>query len=447
MKKLKKLMAVLLVTLVATTSACAAEVPAASIPEDGSAAIGSLNATSTSLSTAPSETAPAQSLYTDVPLDHWAYADIIAVTEKGLMAGYGNGLFGPGDSFTRAQVAQVLYRLANGQPVEDPALTIADLGGPGVWYADAVTWYCETLDAYGCTKDQTGAVVFSPNEPATRGFVFTAMYRLSQRCADPLPQTIPAATFPDLASRPLIEQQGISALQQAGVVAGYPNGNIGPEDTISRAESAKVFNVFSELYPDGAVAVNPLPALPADPAPESSNPTPDTPTPADPTPTPDPTPAPEPATPPATSDLSALLTELESLSLDQALARPDDWEKAIKWLSEEFRDELAAYAADYGWSCDGELTGYEYGAYRDRPDLGGCLPPQSEFWLAFANSRYQIEVRLGAAAWTDGMGHYKSLYEIIVYDISGGSKSQVSSQIVVGGSCTEFYNAIEAYAT
>ena len=294
MKKLKKLMAVLLVTLVATTSACAAEVPAASIPEDGSAAIGSLNATSISSSTAPSETAPAQSLYTDVPLDHWAYADIIAVTEKGLMAGYGNGLFGPGDNFTRAQVAQVLYRLANGQPVKDPTLTIADLGGPGVWYTDAVTWYCETLDAYGCTKDQTGAVVFSPNEPATRGFVFTAMYRLSQRCADPLPQTVPAATFPDLASRPLIEQQGISALQQAGVVAGYPNGNIGPEDTISRAESAKVFNVFSELSPEGAVAVNPLPALPADPTPEPSNPTPDTPVPTD------PTPDPEPTTPPAT---------------------------------------------------------------------------------------------------------------------------------------------------
>ena len=82
---------------------------------------------------------------------------------------------------------------------------------------------------------------------------------------------------------PLIEQQGISALQQAGVVAGYPNGNIGPEDTISRAESAKVFNVFSELYPEGAVAVNPLPTLPADPTPEPdpepADPTPDTPKP------------------------------------------------------------------------------------------------------------------------------------------------------------------------
>lgn len=53
--------------------------------------------------------------FTDVPANAW-YAEAIAyVQEHGIMNGYGNGKFGPEDTLTRAQFAQIFYNMA-GQP-------------------------------------------------------------------------------------------------------------------------------------------------------------------------------------------------------------------------------------------------------------------------------------------------------------------------------------------
>lgn len=55
---------------------------------------------------APPTTPP----FIDVPLNHPHVADITWAKEQGLMTGYGDGRFGPGDPVTRAQLAAVLRR-------------------------------------------------------------------------------------------------------------------------------------------------------------------------------------------------------------------------------------------------------------------------------------------------------------------------------------------------
>ena len=53
--------------------------------------------------------------YTDVPEDAW-YADAaMELQRSGVMQGTGDGTFSPDDSFMRAQLATVLYRMA-GEP-------------------------------------------------------------------------------------------------------------------------------------------------------------------------------------------------------------------------------------------------------------------------------------------------------------------------------------------
>ena len=49
--------------------------------------------------------------YTDVTPDAWYYHPVMTLTDGGLLAGYGGGLFGPNDSLTRAQVAIIYTRL------------------------------------------------------------------------------------------------------------------------------------------------------------------------------------------------------------------------------------------------------------------------------------------------------------------------------------------------
>ncbi len=87
--------------------------------------------------------------YTDVTGDEW-YAEAVAVLrEKGIMDGVGDKRFDPNAVFTRAQLATVLYRLA-----DKPAVSGEDCfidTEPGKWYSDAVLWASQNgvVSGYG----------------------------------------------------------------------------------------------------------------------------------------------------------------------------------------------------------------------------------------------------------------------------------------------------------
>ena len=49
--------------------------------------------------------------YTDVPSTYWAYHPIMTMTEGGLLAGYGNHLFGPNDTLTKEQLDIIRTRI------------------------------------------------------------------------------------------------------------------------------------------------------------------------------------------------------------------------------------------------------------------------------------------------------------------------------------------------
>lgn len=48
--------------------------------------------------------------FKDVPQEHWAFHAIHDLASKGIIAGYGKGIFGMGDNVTREQVAALIYR-------------------------------------------------------------------------------------------------------------------------------------------------------------------------------------------------------------------------------------------------------------------------------------------------------------------------------------------------
>ncbi len=87
--------------------------------------------------------------YTDVNGDEW-YADAVsALREKGIMDGVGGGRFDPNGIFTRAQLAAVLFRLADRPPVRgEDSFTDTE---PGKWYSDAVLWASQNgiVSGYG----------------------------------------------------------------------------------------------------------------------------------------------------------------------------------------------------------------------------------------------------------------------------------------------------------
>lgn len=72
--------------------------------------------------------------YTDVPATHWAYHPIMTLTEGGLLAGYGNGKFGPNDTLTKEQV-HIIYTRALGQtPSPNGNQEVASRAYAAIWF-------------------------------------------------------------------------------------------------------------------------------------------------------------------------------------------------------------------------------------------------------------------------------------------------------------------------
>jgi len=119
--------------------------------------------------------------FTDTESGKWYSDAVLWASQSGIVGGYGNGLFGTNDPTTQEQLAVMLWRNA-GSYVLGSEYTDADGVGniSSGWAADAVRW----ARAAGLLTD---AVPFRPREPATRAQVADMVYRylrLSERFAD-----------------------------------------------------------------------------------------------------------------------------------------------------------------------------------------------------------------------------------------------------------------------
>ena len=84
------------------------------------------------------------SAYTDVENDAWYTDAIIWATEKGIVNGYGNDLFGPSDDVTREQIAAIFHRYADYKEMDVTATAdlsgYVDNGDISSWARSSVKW-------------------------------------------------------------------------------------------------------------------------------------------------------------------------------------------------------------------------------------------------------------------------------------------------------------------
>ena len=110
------------------------------------------------------------SSYADVDDGAWYAESAEALREQGIMNGVGNDRFGPDETFTRAQLATVLYRMA-GSPAVTGEDSFADTED-GTWYADAVLWASQNKVVNGM-----GNGLFGTNEAATQEQLTVMLWR------------------------------------------------------------------------------------------------------------------------------------------------------------------------------------------------------------------------------------------------------------------------------
>ena len=112
----------------------------------------------------------ADSGYTDVRGNEWYAEAVMALREKGIMDGVGDNRFDPDGVFTRAQLATVLYRLAD-KPAVSGEDGFTDTSG-GQWYSDAVLWASQNGIVSGY-----GNGMFGTTDPTTQEQLAVMLWR------------------------------------------------------------------------------------------------------------------------------------------------------------------------------------------------------------------------------------------------------------------------------
>lgn len=171
----------------------------------------------------------AQTASVELPdiVGHWAEESIRHLAEQGIMTGYPNGNFGPDDLISRGEFATVLARFY-GLEVGQKRADFIDTGRH--WAGAAIKAVSDAGLMNGI-----GGKYFAPDETVTREQLATVLAR-AQKLQVGSVETL----FKDDEMIAGWARESVYAARNAGVVAGYPNGNFGPKDVASRGQVAEM---------------------------------------------------------------------------------------------------------------------------------------------------------------------------------------------------------------
>ncbi|RKJ41823.1 S-layer homology domain-containing protein [Acutalibacter sp. 1XD8-33] len=172
---------------------------------------------------------PWENPFPDVSDTEWYIEAIEFVCKQGLMAGYANGKFGPNDSLSRAQFAQLLYN-KEGRPSGSVTGKFTDVA-PEQWYAGAISWAASKgiVGGYGNGK-------FGPNDPITREQLAAMLWRYAGS-PEPANTTL---EYKDADKASSYARQALCWATEKGIVGGKPGKILDPKGEATRAEAAQM---------------------------------------------------------------------------------------------------------------------------------------------------------------------------------------------------------------
>jgi hypothetical protein len=168
------------------------------------------------------ETSP----FGDVSTSAYYYEAVKWAQKKGITGGIGNGLFGPNQPCTRAQIVTFLWRAA-GSPVVNYAMNMSDVP-EGSYYAEAVRWALSEGITTGTTEN-----TFSPDSECTRAQAVAFLFRYAVSEAVTLQELV--SGFSDADSVPGYALPAMNWALAEEIVQG--NGSkLMPNDSCTRAQ-------------------------------------------------------------------------------------------------------------------------------------------------------------------------------------------------------------------
>ena len=161
--------------------------------------------------------------FSAVSTSAYYYEAVKWAQEKGITGGIGNGLFGPNQPCTRAQIVTFLWRAAGSSEPKSMS-SFSDVSADS-YYAKAVAWAVEN----GITTG-TGDGKFSPDATCTREQAVAFLYRASGS-----PAVSGGSAFSDVAANAYYAD-AVAWAEKNGVTGGIGGGLFGSGNTCTRAQ-------------------------------------------------------------------------------------------------------------------------------------------------------------------------------------------------------------------
>ena len=205
------------ITITADTATHTQTIAMTYLPSDYTKFIEAIAAFVTKVETSP---------FSDVSTSAYYYEAVKWAQKKGITGGIGNGLFGPNQPCTRAQIVTFLWRAA-GSPVVNYAMNMSDVP-EGSYYAEAVRWALSEGITTGTTEN-----TFSPDSECTRAQAVAFLFRYAASEAVTLQELV--SGFSDADSVPGYALPAMNWALAEEIVQG--NGSkLMPNDSCTRAQ-------------------------------------------------------------------------------------------------------------------------------------------------------------------------------------------------------------------
>ena len=160
--------------------------------------------------------------FRDVPTDAYYYEAVKWAQKKGITGGIGDGLFGPNQPCTRAQIVTFLWRAA-GAPVVNYAMDLTDVPSDA-YYAEAVRWALSQGITTGTADGR-----FAPDATCTRAQGMTFLFRAPKASADGAP------AFSDVATNAYYAE-AVKWATDNGITTGTTSSTFSPGSGCTRAQ-------------------------------------------------------------------------------------------------------------------------------------------------------------------------------------------------------------------
>ena len=171
----------------------------------------------------------------DVAAGIWYYDAVEYTLERGLLSGTEADRFSPDGAVTRAQLAQILWRMGGSQSAAGAGYS--DVASDA-WYQAAVSWCTQT----GLMSGTGGG--FSPEGALTREQLALVLQQYARYAGADVPAGGSLSGFTDGGSASSWARDALGWAVDSGLFSGYEDGSLRPGSGITRAELAVVLQGF-----------------------------------------------------------------------------------------------------------------------------------------------------------------------------------------------------------